>query len=121
VSANRTEYPRGVCGTARKAPTGSLLGDPLRVTDGTPDSEDGASLKGGAVDRPRRLLGAMYLVLGWAVAIIWSASIGLGFALTARWMGFSEFGQGFAAAYGIVRAPAWGMRAIDFLDRARIR
>ena len=44
MSANRTEYP-GVCGTARKAPTGSLSGDPLRVTDGTPHSEDGGAGK----------------------------------------------------------------------------
>lgn len=46
-------YPGGVCGTAREAPTGSLLGDPSSSSAGTPHSEGAGGLVPSAPIDPR--------------------------------------------------------------------
>lgn len=46
------EFPEGVCGTAREAPTGSLLGDPSSSSAGTPPSEGaGGPVPSAPIDR----------------------------------------------------------------------
>jgi len=54
VTRDIQEYPGGVCGTAREAPTGSLSGDPSSGIAGTPHSEDaGGLVPSASIERDR--------------------------------------------------------------------